>query len=46
VKVISGIDIFSIEKTFIVTADAMIPHHRIFKIIYKGEPVFDRERDT
>lgn len=45
-KIISGDDIVSIEKTFIETADAMIPHHRIFKITYKEKTLFDREQDT
>jgi uncharacterized protein (UPF0248 family) len=46
IKKISGKDIISIEKTFLKTTDAMIPHHRISKIFYKGTLVFDRERDT
>ena len=46
IKKISGEDILSIEKTFLKTMDAMIPHHRIIKILYKGNIVFNRERDT
>jgi uncharacterized protein len=46
INVISGEDIISIDKTFIETMDAMIPHHRIFKITYKGKTVFDRKKDT
>ncbi len=45
-KIISGEDIISIDKTFIETTDAMIPHHRIFKITYQGKTLFDREKDT
>ena len=46
VKSITGEDIVSIDKTFIVIKDAMIPHHRIIKIYYKGKIIFDREKDT
>ena len=42
-KIINGIDIKSIQKTFIETNEAMIPHHRIFKIIYKNKILFERE---
>ena len=45
-KIITGEDIVSIEKTFIGTIDAMIPHHRIFKITYQGKTLFDRKDDT
>lgn len=42
-KIINGNDIKSIQKTFIETNDSMIPHHRIFKIIYKDKILFERE---
>ncbi len=42
IKIISGGDIISIEKTFLETADSMIPHHRIFKITYENETIFTR----
>ena len=45
-KIISGENIVSIDKTFIETRDAMIPHHRIFKIRHKGKILFDRKKDT
>lgn len=45
-KIITGADILSIDKTFLRTVDAMIPHHRIFKIVYHQKTLFDRERDT
>ncbi len=45
-KVISGSEVLSIDKTFIRTIDAMIPHHRIFKISYQDKTLFDRRRDT
>ena len=45
-KMITGSEIVSINKTFIETIDAMIPHHRIFKIKYQQKILFDREKDT
>ena len=45
-KIISGSEIVSIDKTFIETKDAMIPHHRIYKIIYHNNVLFDREKHT
>ncbi len=45
-KIITGNEIISIGKTFLQTIKALIPHHRIFKIIYKKKLLFDRERDT
>jgi len=45
-KIITGADILSIDKTFLRTVDAMIPHHRIFKIMYHQKTLFDRDRDT
>ena len=41
-KIISGDEILSIERSFIETTTAMIPHHRIFKILYEGEIIFKR----
>jgi uncharacterized protein len=40
--VITGGDIKAVHKTFIETYDAMIPHHRVLRIIYKNTVVFDR----
>ena len=45
-KIISGSEIISIDKTFIETQDSMIPHHRIFKIIYHNHVLFDRRKHT
>ena len=42
IKIISGDSILSVEKTFLETNDAMIPHHRIFKITYENEIIFKR----
>ena len=41
-KIISGNEILSIDRSFIETTTAMIPYHRIFKIVYKGEIIFKR----
>lgn len=45
-KIITGSEVYSIDKTFIKTVDAMIPHHRIFKIMYHDKTLFDRKKDT
>jgi len=45
-KRIHGDDIIAVEKTFLQTTDAMIPHHRVFKIVYAGQILFDRNKDT
>lgn len=45
-KIITGKEIIAIDKTFIETEDAMIPHHRIFKITYKDQILFDRYHKT
>jgi uncharacterized protein (UPF0248 family) len=42
-KLIKGNEIKSIQKTFIETNEAMIPHHRIFRIIYKNKILFERK---
>jgi uncharacterized protein (UPF0248 family) len=41
-KIISGKDISSLEKSFMRTTDAMIPYHRIFKIVYDQKTIFER----
>ena len=41
-KIISGKDIVSLEKSFMQTTNSMIPYHRIFKIIYRNEIIFQR----
>jgi len=41
-NVINGKDIKAVHKTFIETYDAMIPHHRVLRIIYKDTVIFDR----
>jgi uncharacterized protein (UPF0248 family) len=43
-KIISGRDIIKIEKSFIHTSSAVIPFHRIFKIMYRGRIIFERDK--
>jgi len=41
-KIISGTDIVAIRKSFMDTTTATIPYHRIFKIVYNSEVIFER----
>ena len=41
-KIISGEEIAKLGRSFIETKSAMIPYHRVFKIIYNGEVIFNR----
>jgi len=41
-KIISGIEITSIGRSFLETATVTIPYHRIIKILYGDKIVFDR----
>jgi uncharacterized protein (UPF0248 family) len=41
-KIIQGQDIIKLEKSFIKTKSAMIPYHRIFKIVYDDKVLFER----
>lgn len=41
-KILNGNDIVKLEKSFIKTTTAMIPYHRIFKIVYKNKVIFER----
>ena len=41
-KIITGKDILNLEKSFMKTTSAMIPYHRIFKIVYDDEVIFKR----
>jgi len=40
--IISGKDIVKLERPFMQTTSATIPYHRIFKIVYKNEVIFQR----
>ena len=41
-KKISGCDITNIGRSFLQTTTASIPYHRITKILYGDEMIFDR----
>jgi uncharacterized protein (UPF0248 family) len=41
-KVISGIEITGIGRSFLETTSATIPYHRIIKILYGDTTIFDR----
>jgi uncharacterized protein (UPF0248 family) len=41
-KIITGSEIVSLGKSFFETTTATIPYHRIIKILYEGETLFDR----
>ncbi|UCE75008.1 MAG: DUF504 domain-containing protein [Methanomassiliicoccales archaeon] len=43
-KIISGNEIVNLEHSFMVLEEASIPYHRIFKIIYEGEIIFERKK--
>ena len=42
-KIISGRDIVDLERSYMNTGSAMIPYHRIIKIIYDGKVLFERK---
>ncbi len=42
--VLAGSEIVSIGRSFLETTSASIPFHRILKIMYDGEVLFDRAR--
>ena len=43
-KRISGREIVHIGKSFLSLKEAEIPHHRIVKILYEGEVLFERKK--
>ncbi len=43
-KIISGKEIVNLEKSFMQTTISMIPYHRIFKIVYKNDTIFERRK--
>lgn len=42
--IISGNEILDLEHSFMVLSEASIPYHRIFKIVYEGEVIFERKK--
>ncbi len=49
VKVVGGIDIKNIERGFLVlngiVEDVYIPYHRIIRIEYEGQVIFERKKN-
>jgi uncharacterized protein (UPF0248 family) len=41
-KIISGKDVLDVNRSYLQTNSASIPYHRIFKIKYKNDIIFDR----
>jgi uncharacterized protein (UPF0248 family) len=42
-KIISGREIVSLDRSYMNIGSAVIPYHRIFKIIYAGKVIFERK---
>jgi uncharacterized protein len=42
IKVVSGEEIVGIGRSFLETSTAVIPYHRIIKILYEDEQLFNR----
>lgn len=43
-SIITGDELTELGKSFFSTAQATIPFYKIFRIIYEGEVIFDREQ--
>lgn len=43
--VISGTEITHLESSFFHTSEASIPYHRIFRIDYDGQTIFQRNKE-
>ncbi len=41
--IVTGESIVELEHSFMVLAEASIPYHRIYKIIYDGNVIFERK---
>ncbi len=41
-KIITGAEITSLGRSFLETTSTTIPYHRIIKVLYQGEILFDR----
>jgi uncharacterized protein (UPF0248 family) len=42
--IVTGDELTELGKSFFSTAQATIPFYKIFRIIYEGEVIFDREQ--
>jgi uncharacterized protein (UPF0248 family) len=41
-----GSEIQSLERGFFETGEAVIPYHRILRIEYRGEVIFDKKKES
>lgn len=44
-RVMSGSEIEELNRSFIKTDEAQIPYHRVFKIEYEKNIIFEKERE-
>lgn len=42
-KMVEGCEVSEVGRSFLLVGEAMIPHHRVFRIIYQGKVVFERK---
>ena len=42
-KVVDGKHLSEVGRSFLLVDGSVIPHHRVFRIMYHGEIVFDRK---
>ncbi len=42
-KMVQGCGVSAVGRTFLQVGAAMIPHHRVFRIVYQGEVIFERK---
>ena len=40
--IISGKEVLQLDRSFMKTITAMIPYHRVFKIVYENKVIFER----
>lgn len=43
-KIITGKEILALEKSFMILENASIPYHRVFKIFYDNELIWERKK--
>ena len=42
-KMVHGCNVSAVGRSFLQVGEAMIPHHRVFRIVYRGKVVFERK---
>ena len=42
-KLVSGSEVSEVGRSFLRAGESMIPHHRVFRIVYQGRVVFERK---